>query len=34
MADVSAALSSSTRVSLVVRRHVDFKRVCSCCCLP
>ncbi|MFI5511057.1 Ms4527A family Cys-rich leader peptide [Mycobacterium sp. NPDC051804] len=22
------------RVSLVVRRHVDFKRVCTCCCLP
>ncbi|WP_367646144.1 Ms4527A family Cys-rich leader peptide [Mycolicibacterium sp. P1-5] len=22
------------RVSLVARRHVDFKRVCSCCCLP
>ncbi|WP_372440967.1 Ms4527A family Cys-rich leader peptide [Mycolicibacterium mengxianglii] len=19
---------------LVARRHVDFKRVCSCCCLP
>ncbi|WP_448485341.1 Ms4527A family Cys-rich leader peptide [Mycolicibacterium elephantis] len=22
------------RISLVARRHVDFKRVCSCCCLP
>ncbi|WP_409366484.1 Ms4527A family Cys-rich leader peptide [Mycolicibacterium moriokaense] len=22
------------RVSLVMRRHVDFKRVCTCCCLP
>ncbi|MGX9792413.1 Ms4527A family Cys-rich leader peptide [Mycobacterium sp. MMS18-G62] len=22
------------RVSLVARRHVDFKRVCTCCCLP
>ncbi|WP_371413028.1 Ms4527A family Cys-rich leader peptide [Mycolicibacterium sp. GF69] len=22
------------RVALVARRHVDFKRVCSCCCLP
>ncbi|MGA5464681.1 Ms4527A family Cys-rich leader peptide [Mycobacterium sp. NPDC050041] len=22
------------RVSLVVRRHVDFKRVCTSCCLP
>ncbi|WP_424745365.1 Ms4527A family Cys-rich leader peptide [Mycobacterium sp.] len=21
-------------ISLVARRHVDFKRVCSCCCLP
>ncbi|WP_425394558.1 Ms4527A family Cys-rich leader peptide [Aldersonia kunmingensis] len=21
-------------VRLVARRHVDFKRVCSCCCLP
>ncbi|WP_442928968.1 Ms4527A family Cys-rich leader peptide [Mycobacterium sp. MS1601] len=20
--------------ALVSRRHVDFKRVCSCCCLP
>ncbi|MGH3640231.1 MAG: Ms4527A family Cys-rich leader peptide [Mycobacterium sp.] len=33
MSDVTAALST-TRVSLVIRRHVDFKRVCSCCCLP
>ncbi|MFC3776655.1 Ms4527A family Cys-rich leader peptide [Mycolicibacterium holsaticum] len=22
------------RISLVARRHVDFKRVCTCCCLP
>ncbi|WP_353620050.1 Ms4527A family Cys-rich leader peptide [Mycolicibacterium sp. ELW1] len=21
------------RVALVARRHVDFKRVCTCCCL-
>jgi len=21
-------------VALVARRHVDFKRVCTCCCLP
>ncbi|WP_397517546.1 Ms4527A family Cys-rich leader peptide [Rhodococcus sp. 4CII] len=21
-------------VRLVARRHVDLKRVCSCCCLP
>ncbi|MFN0143591.1 Ms4527A family Cys-rich leader peptide [Mycolicibacterium sp.] len=20
-------------VALVARRHIDFKRVCSCCCL-
>jgi len=33
MADVIDARLVSTRVSLVVRRHVDFKRVCSCCCL-
>jgi hypothetical protein len=31
---VLAALSSTSRVSLVARRHIDFKRVCSCCCLP
>ena len=23
-----------TRIALVSRRHVDFKRVCTCCCLP
>ncbi|WP_369798388.1 Ms4527A family Cys-rich leader peptide [Mycobacterium sp. URHB0044] len=34
MATVHAALSSTSRVSLVARRHIDFKRVCSCCCLP
>ncbi|WP_368859891.1 Ms4527A family Cys-rich leader peptide [Mycobacterium haemophilum] len=22
------------RIALVARRHVDLKRVCSCCCLP
>ncbi|WP_431306137.1 Ms4527A family Cys-rich leader peptide [Mycobacterium hubeiense] len=32
--DVIAARILHTRVSLVSRRHVDFKRVCSCCCLP
>ncbi|MGF2945977.1 Ms4527A family Cys-rich leader peptide [Mycobacterium sp. Lab-001] len=21
------------RVALVTRRHIDLKRVCSCCCL-
>ncbi|WP_425461744.1 Ms4527A family Cys-rich leader peptide [Mycobacterium helveticum] len=21
------------RVALVARRHIDLKRVCSCCCL-
>ncbi|WP_369817690.1 Ms4527A family Cys-rich leader peptide [Mycobacterium sp. 852002-30065_SCH5024008] len=24
----------SLRIALVARRHIDFKRVCSCCCLP
>ncbi|WP_370512198.1 Ms4527A family Cys-rich leader peptide [Skermania sp. ID1734] len=24
----------ATDVRLVARRHVDLKRVCSCCCLP
>ncbi|WP_414685022.1 Ms4527A family Cys-rich leader peptide [Mycobacterium sp.] len=32
--DVIAARSFQRRVSLVARRHVDFKRVCTCCCLP
>jgi len=22
------------RTALVARRHIDLKRVCSCCCLP
>ncbi|WP_423797239.1 Ms4527A family Cys-rich leader peptide [Mycolicibacterium tusciae] len=30
---VTAARIYTHRVSLVARRHVDFKRVCSCCCL-
>jgi len=34
MADVTAARMSTARVSLVARRHVDFKRVCSCTCRP
>ncbi|MGW4100163.1 Ms4527A family Cys-rich leader peptide [Mycobacterium sp. NPDC004974] len=34
MSGVTAAHNSSTRIALVARRHVDFKRVCSCCCLP
>ncbi|WP_353962042.1 Ms4527A family Cys-rich leader peptide [Mycolicibacterium houstonense] len=34
MAGVTAAHNSTTRIQLVARRHVDFKRVCSCCCLP
>jgi len=34
MALVTAARSLNTRVVLVARRHVDFKRVCTCCCLP
>ncbi|WP_372513706.1 Ms4527A family Cys-rich leader peptide [Mycobacterium paraffinicum] len=24
----------SLRIALVARRHIDLKRVCSCCCLP
>ncbi|WP_374193350.1 Ms4527A family Cys-rich leader peptide [Mycolicibacterium sp. S2-37] len=31
---VTAGPNSTTRVSLVTRRHVDFKRVCTSCCLP
>ena len=31
---VTAARIYPHRVSLVARRHVDFKRVCTCCCLP
>ena len=34
LADVTAAVDSTTRIALVVRRHVDLKRICSCCCLP
>ncbi|WP_414467424.1 Ms4527A family Cys-rich leader peptide [Mycobacterium asiaticum] len=33
MAAVTVA-NSSLRVALVARRHIDLKRVCSCCCLP
>ncbi|WP_414688168.1 Ms4527A family Cys-rich leader peptide [Mycobacterium sp.] len=32
--DVTAVRIFPQRVSLVARRHVDFKRVCTCCCLP
>ncbi|WP_353323797.1 Ms4527A family Cys-rich leader peptide [Mycobacterium sp.] len=32
--DVIAARIFPQRVALVARRHVDFKRVCTCCCLP
>ncbi|WP_353612118.1 MULTISPECIES: Ms4527A family Cys-rich leader peptide [Mycobacteriaceae] len=31
---MTAVRSFPQRVALVARRHVDFKRVCSCCCLP
>ncbi|MFL0174080.1 Ms4527A family Cys-rich leader peptide [Mycobacterium sp. SMC-13] len=31
---VSASLNRALGSALVMRRHVDFKRVCSCCCLP
>ncbi|MHA3020795.1 Ms4527A family Cys-rich leader peptide [Mycobacterium sp. BMJ-28] len=34
MSVVTAARNSTTGIALVARRHVDFKRVCSCCCLP
>ncbi|WP_420846406.1 Ms4527A family Cys-rich leader peptide [Mycolicibacterium cosmeticum] len=34
MSDVTSARNSTTGIALVARRHVDFKRVCSCCCLP
>ncbi|WP_370069553.1 Ms4527A family Cys-rich leader peptide [Mycobacterium sp. MAA66] len=34
MASVSASLNRTLGSALVTRRHVDFKRVCSCCCLP
>ncbi|WP_407666289.1 Ms4527A family Cys-rich leader peptide [Mycobacterium pinniadriaticum] len=27
------APQTARRVALVARRHVDFKRVCTCCCL-
>jgi hypothetical protein len=33
MARVTVA-DSNQRVALVARRHIDLKRVCSCCCLP
>ncbi|MGK2881261.1 MAG: Ms4527A family Cys-rich leader peptide [Mycobacterium sp.] len=31
---MSTAHISVHRVFLVARRHIDLKRVCSCCCLP
>ncbi|MHA7649281.1 Ms4527A family Cys-rich leader peptide [Mycobacterium sp. ML2] len=33
MAPVTVA-DTTLRIALVVRRHIDLKRVCSCCCLP
>jgi len=30
---VTVAHHSQNRIALVARRHVDFKRVCSCRCL-
>ncbi|WP_370462787.1 Ms4527A family Cys-rich leader peptide [Mycobacterium sp. Marseille-P9652] len=27
------AAPSNLRTALVSRRHIDLKRVCSCCCL-
>ncbi|WP_428338636.1 Ms4527A family Cys-rich leader peptide [Mycobacterium sp.] len=29
---MTVAHHSQIRTPLVARRHVDFKRVCSCCC--
>jgi hypothetical protein len=29
---MSVGLPARSAIALVVRRHVDFKRVCSCCC--
>ncbi|WP_372507479.1 Ms4527A family Cys-rich leader peptide [Mycolicibacillus koreensis] len=34
MASVTVARRTPFDIALVARRHVDFKRVCSCCCLP
>ncbi|MFL0180574.1 MULTISPECIES: Ms4527A family Cys-rich leader peptide [unclassified Mycobacterium] len=34
IAVVTAAYCTSSGVALVARRHIDFKRVCSCRCLP
>ncbi|WP_422746267.1 Ms4527A family Cys-rich leader peptide [Mycobacterium sp. WMMD1722] len=31
---VTTAPTLNAGVALVVRRHVDFKRVCTSCCLP
>ncbi|WP_366516213.1 Ms4527A family Cys-rich leader peptide [Mycobacterium sp.] len=28
------AAHSPWRLALVMRRHIDLKRVCSCCCRP
>ncbi|WP_374025268.1 Ms4527A family Cys-rich leader peptide [Mycobacterium sp. HNNTM2301] len=33
MGNVTVA-QPSLRIALVARRHIDLKRVCSCCCLP
>ncbi|WP_372451370.1 Ms4527A family Cys-rich leader peptide [Mycolicibacter acidiphilus] len=31
---MTAAHCTESGVALVARRHIDLKRVCSCCCLP
>ncbi|WP_369804228.1 Ms4527A family Cys-rich leader peptide [Mycobacterium sp. GA-2829] len=31
---MTAVPTLRTRFALVARRHVDFKRVCTCRCLP
>ncbi|WP_448422618.1 Ms4527A family Cys-rich leader peptide [Mycolicibacter minnesotensis] len=33
IAAVTAAYRTAPGIALVARRHIDFKRVCSCCCL-
>ena len=30
---MTAPYTSQRSVALVARRHIDFKRICTCCCL-
>ncbi|WP_408582189.1 Ms4527A family Cys-rich leader peptide [Mycobacterium marinum] len=32
--NVTVPANSNPHIALVMRRHIDLKRVCSCCCLP